>query len=97
MTLPEAKEKWSGQINTVTLGATKTEGGTRGRTVTVGGATGIPLLSFDGETSHPAVIAIDVVDKEPVDWAKPLAEVYADVWSDPVAWAKRVKELGADL
>ena len=37
MTLPEAKEKWSGQINTVTIGATKTEGGTRGRTVTVGG------------------------------------------------------------
>ena len=38
-----------------------------------------------------------MLDKPPLDWPKPLAEVYGDVWSDPAAWARRVKELGADL
>jgi acetyl-CoA decarbonylase/synthase complex subunit delta len=97
MAVPDVKQKWSGRIGTVTLGATPAEGGTRGRTVTIGGQSGIPFLSFDGETPHPPAIALDVLDKQPADWPKPLAEVYGDVWSDPAAWACRVKELGADL
>jgi len=97
MAVPDVKQKWSGRIGTVTLGATQAEGGTRGRTVTIGGQSGIPFLSFDGETPHPPAIALDVLDKQPADWPKPLAEVYGDVWSDPAAWACRVKQLGADL
>ncbi|MFH1922766.1 MAG: CO dehydrogenase/acetyl-CoA synthase subunit delta [Planctomycetota bacterium] len=97
MAIPDVKEKWSGRVNPVTLGATAADGGTRGSTVTVGGATGIPFLSFDGEAPHPPVIAMDVLDKQPAGWPQPLAEVYGDVWSDPGAWAKKVKELGADL
>jgi len=97
MSVPDAKEKWSGRVNTITLGATEAEGGTRGRTVTLGGQTGIPFLSFDGETPNPPALALDVLDVAPVDWPAPLAEVYGDVWSDPGAWAARVKELGADL
>ena len=97
MAVPDAKEKWSGRVNTVTIGATAAEGGTRGRTVTIGGQSGIPFLSFDGDLPHPPAIAIDVLDMPPVDWPQPLAEVYGDVWSDPAAWARRVKELGADL
>jgi len=97
MSVPDAKEKWSGSITTVTIGATPAEGGTRGSTVTLGGQAGIPFLSFDAETPHPAAIALDVLDTPPADWPAPLAEVYSDVWSDPAAWAKRVKELGADL
>ena len=58
---------------------------------------GIPFLSFDGEMPCPPAIALDVLDKPPLDWPKPLADVYGDVWSDPAAWARRVKELGADL
>ncbi len=97
MAVPDVKEKWSGQINTVTLGATQAEGGTRGSTVTVGGATGIPYLGFDGDTPHPPVIALDVLDQEPTGWPEPLTEVYGDVWSDPGAWAAKNKDLGADL
>ncbi len=97
MTIPEAKEKWTGRVNPVTLGATKAEGGTRGRAVTIGGADGIPFLGFDGQTPHPPAIALDVLDKPPAEWPRPLAEVYGDVWSDPAAWARRAKELGADL
>ena len=97
MIVPDAKEKWSGRVNTVTIGATKAEGGTRGRSLTIGGHSGIPFLSFDGEMPYPPALALDVFDKPPLDWPKPLAEVYGDVWSDPAASARRVKELGADL
>jgi len=97
MIIPESKEKWSGRVNPMTLGATPAEGGTRGRTVTIGGASGIPFLSFDGETPHPPALALDVLDKAPSGWPKPLEDVYGDVWSDPAAWACRAKELGADL
>jgi acetyl-CoA decarbonylase/synthase complex subunit delta len=97
MPIPDAKEKWSGRVNPVTIGATKGEGGTRGRTVTIGGADGIPFLDFDGQTPHVPAIALDVLDVAPTEWPQPLAEVYGDVWSDPAAWARRVKELGADL
>lgn len=97
MSVPDVKEKWTGRVNTVTIGATPAEGGTRGRTVTIGGQSGIPFLSFDGEIPHPAALALDVLDKPPVDWPAPLAEVYSDVWSNPAAWARRAKELGADL
>jgi acetyl-CoA decarbonylase/synthase complex subunit delta len=97
MAIPDVKQKWSGKVNTVTIGATKAEGGSRGRTVTIGGQTGIPFLSFDGEMPHPPAIALDVLDKAPLDWPEPLKAIYGDVWSDPAAWARRVKELGADL
>jgi len=97
MTVPDAKEKWSGQITTVTLGATEADGGTRGSTVTIGGQAGTPFMSFDAEEPNGTAIALDVLDIEPQDWPGPVADVYGDVWSDPAAWAKRVKELGADL
>ena len=73
MTIPDAKEKWTGRVNPVTIGATKAEGGTRGRTVTIGGASGIPFLGFDGQTPHPPAIALDVLDKPPAEWPEPLA------------------------
>jgi acetyl-CoA decarbonylase/synthase complex subunit delta len=97
MAVPDAKEKWSGKVHPVTIGATPADGGTRGRSITIGGQSGIPFLSFDGEDPNPAVISLDVLDKAPVDWPQPLADVYSDVWSDPAAWAAKVKQLGADL
>jgi acetyl-CoA decarbonylase/synthase complex subunit delta len=97
MAVPDAKEKWSGRVNTVTIGATQAEGGTRASTVTLGGQAGIAFLSFDGEEGHVPALALDVLDVQPVDWPAPLADVYGDVWSDPAAWARRVQELGADL
>jgi len=51
-------EKWSGQVQTITLGATAADGGTRSRTVTVGGETTLPFLKFEGEIPHPPVVAL---------------------------------------
>lgn len=97
MSVPDARQRWSGKINEVTIGATPAEGGTRASTVTLGGQTSIPFLDFEGQTPHAPAIALDVLDIKPPDWPSPLAEVYGDVWSDPATWAQRVKELGADL
>ena len=97
MPVPSAAEKWTSSINTVTIGATKAEGGTRGRAVTIGGQTGIPFLGFEGKVPHPPAIAVDVLDFIQGEWPKPLAEAYGDVWKDPAKWAKRAVEFGADL
>ena len=50
MQIVDVKKKWTNRINTVTLGATpKAGGGTRAKTVTVGGETTLPFLTFEGE------------------------------------------------
>jgi len=40
------KDRYTGKINTVTLGATKEQGGTRTSTITVGGESTMPFLHF---------------------------------------------------
>ncbi|MCK8823747.1 acetyl-CoA decarbonylase/synthase complex subunit delta [Fuchsiella alkaliacetigena] len=92
------KEKWGGQVNEVTIGATEEDGGTRTSTVTVGGSTTLPCLSFEGENPNKAVVAIEILDEEPQDWPQPLVDVWGDVYSDPAEWAKKaVDEFGAEL
>jgi len=95
--LPEVKEAWTGKILEVTLGATPEQGGTRGRTVTVGGATTLPFLHFEGEIPHRPVIAVEVFDHPPDDWSPVLLRAWGDALQDVAAWAQRAEELGADL
>jgi len=90
------KEKWSGSVRTVTLGATS-DGGTRTSTVTVGGETTLPFLHFEGEIPNRPAIAAEVVDYYPSDWSPELLAAWGDLAKDPGAWAKKAVELGADL
>jgi acetyl-CoA decarbonylase/synthase complex subunit delta len=93
MPLPAVQESYSGRVNEVTLG-----GGTRKKTLTVGGAKTIAYGSDRAVTGRRPLIAIDVLDAAPQDWAPVLAEAYGNVLSDPAAWAKKaVEEFGADL
>jgi len=91
------KEKWSGRVRAITLGATAAEGGTRSHTVTVGGETTLPFLHFEGEIPNRPVVAIEVVDRRPADWPAPLLNAWGDVVDDPATWAKAATERGADL
>ena len=91
------KEKWSGKVREVTLGATAAEGGTRSRTVTVGGETTLPFLKFEGEIPHPPVIAIEVRDQPPSDWAALLLQAWNGATQDVAEWAKAAEAAGADL
>jgi acetyl-CoA decarbonylase/synthase complex subunit delta len=90
-------ERWTGTIREVTLGATAAEGGSRAKTVTVGGETTLPFLQFEGDMPHAPVIGIEVQDGYPADWSSVLLEAWGDVVNDPAAWAKKAEELGADV
>ena len=90
-------EKWSGKVREVTLGATKSAGGSRSRTVTVGGESTLPFLQFDGSIPHVPVAALEITSRRPTDWSPPLLEAWGDVADDPGAWAKAAEAAGADL
>jgi len=90
------KEKWGGKVREVTLGATAANGGTRAKTVTVGGETTLPFLHFEGEIPHPPAVVIEVQDHKPGDWPAVLLEAWGDVTGDVTAWAKAAEAAGAD-
>lgn len=90
-------EKWTGKVRQVTLGATAAEGGTRTRTVTVGGETALPFLHFEGAFPHPPVVAVEVQDGYPADWSPTLQKAWGDAMKDPAVWAKKAEEAGADI
>lgn len=97
MAIPDVKEKWTARINTVTIGATKDQGGTRGKTVTVGGQTTLPFLSFEGELPNRPVIAGYVADTPP-EWPDVLKKAIGAEINSPAEWAEKcVKEYGVDL
>ena len=97
VTVEIPKERWTGSIREVTLGATADEGGTRTKTVTIGGQTTLPFLHFEGDTPNPPVIGVEIQDSFPADWSSVLLEAWGDVVNDPATWAKKAEELGADL
>ncbi len=97
VTVEIPKEKWTGSIRQVTLGATAAQGGTRSKTVTVGGETTLPFLFFEGEMPNPPVVAIEIQDGYPADWSPVLLQAWGDVLQDPAAWARKAEELGAEV
>jgi acetyl-CoA decarbonylase/synthase complex subunit delta len=97
MTVEIPKEKWSGQVREVTIGATAEDGGTRTQTLTIGGETTLPFLHFEGNTPHRPALAIEIRDRKPDDWSPILLETWGEAMESPAAWAKAAAEAGADL
>jgi acetyl-CoA decarbonylase/synthase complex subunit delta len=90
-------ERYPGQIVEVKLGATKSEGGTRGKTVVIGGEKSPAFYLFENPTPHPPVISLDVFDMK-IPLAKAVKMHFEEVLEDPVAWAKlAVDKFGADM
>lgn len=90
-------ETYSGTITEVKLGATRGEGGTRGRSITIGGETSPAFYSFERPMLHPPVITLDVFDME-VPLSKAVKMHVKEVVGDPAAWAKlAVEKFGADM
>ncbi len=93
----DIKEKWTNQISTVTIGATADEGGTRGKSITVGGETTLPFLTFEGEIPNRPVIAGQISDVVP-DWPDVVKDAIGDVINSPAEWAQKlVEESKVDL
>ncbi len=91
------KKKWTGQVREVVIGATDAEGGTRSKTLTVGGESTLPFLDFEAAMPNPPRIAVEIQDRRPSDWSPVLMDVWGEVMDDPVAWAKAVEDQGVDL
>jgi len=89
--------EYPGQIVEVKLGATKGEGGTRRRSIVIGGEKSPAFYTFESPPPHPPVVACDVFDMT-LPLPKPLKMHIEDVMEDPPAWAKRcVDKFGADM
>lgn len=97
VTVSIPKEKWTGRVREITLGATGAEGGTRQKKVVVGGDATLPFLHFEGQIPHRPAIALEVQDRYPQDWSPLLLEAWGEDARDPAAWAQRAEALGADL
>jgi len=91
------KDKWAGKIRQVTLGATAAEGGTRAKTVTIGGDTTMPYMHFESPTPHTPVIAVEIKSRKPEDWSALLGETWGEAMNNPADWAKAAEAAGADL
>ncbi len=97
MEIVDVKEKWTNRINTVTIGATQEQGGTRESTITVGGETTLPFLLFEGEIPHRPVVAGIVVDVVPDGWPDILKQAIGDEINSPAEWAQKcVQEFKVD-
>ena len=95
--IPELKEKWTRSVNRVVIGATAEEGGTRAKTVEIGGSATLPFMAFEGAVGNPPAIAVEVWDSGGDGWPEQLKEVYGDALGSAGAWAKKAVEFGADL
>lgn len=84
-------DSYSGKIREVEIGPS-------GKSLKAGGESTLPFYSFEGETPNPLLIAMEVYDRRPEDWAEAVVAPISDVIDDPVAWAKKcVETFNADM
>jgi len=77
------KEKCDVPIWTVKLGATKAEGGTRGRSYTIGGAKGHAVSSVGGAIPNGPRVAMEVYDVISEKYPAILRELYGPALKNP--------------
>ncbi len=90
MALVIPKETYSGKIYTVQLG-------TGAKAVTIGGASALPFLGFEGTFPNRPAVALEIMDIAPDDWPESLKKAIGGAGSSPVAWAKFCQQNGADM
>lgn len=89
--------QYPGKTVEVTIGATKSEGGTRGKTIKIGGDTSPPFYLFESKPANRPIVALDVFDTPP-PLAGPVKKAYQDVLQNPAEWAKKcINTYNADL
>lgn len=82
----------------VKLGATKAEGGTRGVSYEIGGASCMPFHLWEGEMPCRPLVAMEVFDVVSAKYPPVLKETYGDLLEKPAEMARVcVDKYGADL
>ncbi len=90
-------QTYLGKVAEVRLGATKREGGTRGRSIIIGGETAPAFYTFEKLTTHPPAVALDIFDMK-VSLPRAVKMHVQEVMEDPAQWAKlAVNKFEADL
>ncbi|MFA5004665.1 MAG: acetyl-CoA decarbonylase/synthase complex subunit delta [Candidatus Omnitrophota bacterium] len=98
MVLQPVIEKWPAAVSAVTIGAVKSEGGSRVQAIHIGGQNTLPLLFKEGQIPNPPKIAFEVWDMAPSEWPDELLRAWGKVINDPFKWAECcVKEHKAEL
>jgi len=90
MALVIPKETYSGKINNVQLGL-------GAKAVTIGGASALPYLGFEGSFPNRTAVALEVMDITPDDWPETLKKAIGNEAANPVQWAKFCQKSGADM
>jgi len=89
--------EYPGKIVQVKLGATKGEGGSRGKSLVIGGEQSPAFYLFERPMPNPPVVSFDVFDMK-IPLAKAVKMHVKDVLEDPAAWAKlSVDKFGAEM
>lgn len=97
MPIDVPRDKWPGSVRMVTIGATAAEGGTRAKSLSLGGETTLPFMEFEAPTPNRPAIGIEVYSRRPGDWSPLLLDAWGEVTADPAGWAMRAEELGSDF
>lgn len=85
------KQKYTGKVKELVLGSGD-------HTVKVGGENCYPFYTFEGEMPNPPVIAMEIWDHKPEDWAPACLKPFEDVADNAAAWAKKcVEKYGAEI
>jgi acetyl-CoA synthase len=92
------KETCEVPVWTVKLGAGKEEGGTRGKTYTIGGETCMPFHFWEGDMPNRPLVAMEVFDTISEKYPPVLKDIYGDLLENPAKMAQVcVEKYGADL
>lgn len=92
MTVNLKPKKWPGAVRQVVLGA-----GSR-KTVTVGGAAGLPLHAFEVALPCRPALALEITDADPHGWVQTVRAPWGKALGHPGEAARMaVEEFGADL
>jgi acetyl-CoA synthase len=97
-TFPIRRETCEVPIWQVTLGATRKAGGTRGYTLTIGGADCMPFHLWEGKMPNRPLVAMEVFDVIAEKYPSVLRNIYGDLLNQPADMAQVcVEKYGADL
>ena len=65
--------------------------------MTIGGASALPFLAFEGTFPNKPAVAFEIMDIAPTDWPDTLQKAVGGVSANPVQWAKFCQQNGADI
>ncbi len=93
----EPRPKYSGRVVEVKLGATRSEGGTREKTIVIGGHTTPPYLYLIGYGSgHTPAFGGDTFDMK-IGLPRAVRQVFGDALDNPIEWASLwINKFGAE-